>query len=62
MKSKVILISIDGMRPDGFLQCNHPFVHEMMQRASYTLSGSSMQPSVTLPCHMSYGTPIKRSV
>lgn len=26
MKEKVILISIDGMRPDGFLQCGHPFV------------------------------------
>lgn len=53
MDNKVILISIDGMRPDGLLQCNNPFVHEMMKRASYTLEGSSMKPSVTLPCHMS---------
>ena len=50
---KVILISIDGMRPDGFLQCGHPFVHEMMQRGAYTLEGKSVFPSVTLPCHMS---------
>lgn len=53
MKQKVILISIDGMRPDGFLNCNNPFIHEMMKRGSYTLEGSSMIPSVTLPCHMS---------
>ncbi len=53
MKNKVILISIDGMRPDGLLQCGNPFVKEMMQRGTYTLEGSSVNPSVTLPCHMS---------
>lgn len=50
---KVILISIDGMRPDGLLACGNPFVEEMKKRGSYTLTGSSMNPSVTLPCHMS---------
>lgn len=53
MNRKVILISIDGMRPDGLLQCNNPFVTDMMSRASYTLDASSVVPSVTLPCHMS---------
>ena len=53
MKRKVVLISIDGMRPDGFLNCNHPFIHELMERGSYTLVGSSVNPPVTLPCHMS---------
>ena len=53
MNKKVILISIDGMRPDGLLQCNNPFVAEMMNKASYTLNASSVVPSVTLPCHMS---------
>lgn len=53
MKQKVILISIDGMRPDGFLACNHPFIHEMMKLGAYTLSGRTVFPSVTLPCHMS---------
>lgn len=53
MKQKVILVSIDGMRPDGLLKCGNPFVQEMMERGSYTLEGSSMIPSVTLPCHMS---------
>ena len=50
---KVILISIDGMRPDGFLQCGNPFAEEIMKRAYYTLNGRTVWPSVTLPCHMS---------
>jgi len=50
---KVILISIDGMRPDGFLACGHPFAQKMMRLGSYTLAGRTVFPSVTLPCHMS---------
>lgn len=50
---KVILISIDGMRPDGFLSCGNPFIEEMMRLSSYTLEGKTVFPSVTLPCHMS---------
>jgi len=53
MKQKVILISIDGVRPDGALQCGNPFVAELMQKASYTLNARTIFPSVTLPCHMS---------
>lgn len=49
---KVILISIDGMRPDGFLQCGTPFTQEMMRQGAYTLEGRTIFPSVTLPCHM----------
>ena len=53
MNRKVILISIDGMRPDGLLQCGNPFVETLMKKSAHTLEGSSMIPSVTLPCHMS---------
>ena len=53
MENKVILISIDGMRPDGFMQCGNPFIHDMMKLGSYTLSACTVFPSVTLPCHMS---------
>ncbi len=52
-KNKVILISVDGMRPDGFLACGNPFAEEMMQRAFYTLDGQTVMPSMTLPCHVS---------
>lgn len=50
---KVILISIDGMRPDGLLQCGNPYVDELKKMASYTLNAKTVFPSVTLPCHMS---------
>ena len=53
MQNKVVLISIDGMRPDGVLQCNNPYVQELMTKASYTLDAATIFPSVTLPCHMS---------
>ena len=53
MKNKVILISIDGMRPDGVMQCGNPYVEELMKNASYTLDAKTVFPSATLPCHMS---------
>ena len=53
MKNKVILISIDGMRPDGLKQCGNPYVSELEKMCTYTYDGRSMDPSVTLPCHFS---------
>ena len=62
MDNKVILISIDGMRPDGFLQCGHPFAQQMLKEWSYTLTARSVSPSITLPCHTSifYSVPPTR--
>lgn len=51
--SKVILISIDGMRPDGAMSCGNPFVSEMMKLGTYCLKETTVMPSSTLPCHMS---------
>lgn len=53
MKNKVILISIDGMRPDGLKQCGNPYVKELETRCAYTYEARSMTPSVTFPCHFS---------
>ncbi len=53
MCNKVILISIDGMRPDGLKQCGNPYVDELEKIASYTFDAKTVFPSVTLPCHMS---------
>ena len=53
MENKVILISIDGMRPDGVESCGNPFVEELKKIGSYTLNAKTVLPSVTLPCHMS---------
>ena len=50
---KVILILVDGMRPDGFEQCGNPFVEELKKNSAYTLNAKTVFPSVTLPCHFS---------
>ncbi len=48
---KVILILVDGMRPDAL--SNIPEVEKMKACSSYTLNAATVFPSVTLPCHMS---------
>ena len=53
MDKKVILISIDGMRPDGLKACGNPYVDELEKICSYTYNAKSMNPSVTFPCHFS---------
>ncbi len=51
---KVLLVSIDGLRPDAVMQCKHPFLHEFMTRScTYSFHGRSVIPPITLPCHMS---------
>lgn len=53
MENKVILISIDGMRPDGMQICGNPYVKELEKLCAYTYTAQSMNPSVTFPCHFS---------
>ena len=53
MNKKVILISVDGMRPDGLQMCGNSYVQELEKICSYTYNASSMIPSVTFPCHFS---------
>jgi len=53
MKNKVILISIDGMRPDGVKKCGNEFVETLTKIGSYTFNAQTVLPTVTLPCHMS---------
>lgn len=50
---KVILILIDGMRPDGLLACGNNYVDSLKKESSYTLDAKSVFPPVTLPCHVS---------
>jgi len=51
--NKVILISIDGMRPDGLRACGSPALAELEKKCAYTYTGRTVMPSVTLPCHFS---------
>ena len=59
---KVILVTIDGLRPDAFLTCGHPMVDYVRKNASYTVKGSSVLPPMTLPAHLSifYSVPPQR--
>lgn len=50
---KVILILVDGMRPDSLALCGNKYVDELLENSAYTLSAKTVMPSVTLPCHMS---------
>ena len=51
--SKVLLVLVDGMRPDALGPAGHPLFGQLKSEASYTLNAQTVFPSVTLPCHMS---------
>ena len=53
MNKKVILISIDGMRPDGLKECGSEAVEYFKSISTYSLNAKTVMPSITLPCHMS---------
>lgn len=48
---KVLLILVDGMRPDALEDI--PQAQAMLKTSSYSLTAQTVFPSVTLPCHMS---------
>lgn len=53
MEEKVLLILVDGMRPDAVLQCKNTFLARLTQTSTYTMNARTVMPSVTLPCHSS---------
>ena len=53
MSEKVVLVLVDGLRPDGLLKCGNPFVQTLISKSSHALDAATVFPSVTLPCHMS---------
>jgi predicted AlkP superfamily pyrophosphatase or phosphodiesterase len=48
-----ILLSIDGMRPDGLLQADTPEIDRLAAEGALCLTARAVMPSVTLPCHTS---------
>lgn len=48
---RVLLILVDGMRPDALEQI--PQAQRMIEKSAYTMRARTVMPSVTLPCHMS---------
>ena len=51
--NKVLLILVDGMRPDALESCGHPFAEYATSHSAYFGKAQTVMPSVTLPCHMS---------
>jgi predicted AlkP superfamily pyrophosphatase or phosphodiesterase len=49
----VVLISVDGLRPDVALRANMPTLREMMRTGSYTFWARTTEVSITLPSHTS---------
>ncbi|MGI5892970.1 MAG: alkaline phosphatase family protein [Candidatus Merdivicinus sp.] len=53
MSQKVLLILVDGMRPDAIDLCGHSFLKDLRKESSYSMHATTTMPSVTLPCHAS---------
>ncbi len=51
--STVVLVLIDGLRPDALTVTPTPAIHSLMARGASTLQAQTVMPSITLPCHMS---------
>ena len=49
MDNKVILISIDGMRPDAFTGCGNPFYKELLENSTYYEKSSFVECLIKIP-------------
>jgi predicted AlkP superfamily pyrophosphatase or phosphodiesterase len=48
----VILVIVDGLRPDAIHRVHSPHFDELMRNGAISLTARSVNPSVTLPAHM----------
>ena len=53
MAEKVLLILVDGMRPDSIPVCGDAGLEAFYRGGTYSMEASTVFPPVTLPCHMS---------
>lgn len=47
------LVMVDGLRPDALAAASLPHIERLRARSAYSLGACSVEPSLTLPCHMS---------
>jgi hypothetical protein len=50
---QVLIISIDGLRPDLLLRARTPRIRSLMQRGAYSMWARTTEMSITLPSHTS---------
>ena len=53
MNRKVLLILVDGMRPDAIPACGSEYADRLLAMSACAMDARTVFPSVTLPCHMS---------
>ena len=53
LAKQVILLVVDGLRPDALLQAHTPEVDGLVAQGAYTWQAQTVKPSVSLPCHCS---------
>src|SRR5215471_16272928 len=56
---RVLLVSIDGLRPDLMLRAETPTLHELMRQGSYSMWARTTALAVTLPSHTSMLTGVR---
>jgi arylsulfatase A-like enzyme len=62
---RVLIVSVDGLRPDLALRADTPAIHGLLKEASFTFWARTTAESVTLPSHTSMLTgvvPIRHEV
>src|SRR3984957_17743813 len=62
---KVLIVSIDGLRPDLALRADTPTIHQLIKDGSFSFWARTTAESVTLPSHTSMLTgaqPIKHGI
>ena len=52
-RAMVLLVMIDGLRPDAITPERCPALTALKARGAYSLRAQSVMPCITLPCHMS---------
>lgn len=52
-EARVILVSIDGLRPDAITRSDAPAIGALMREGAYSLNARTTTPSKTLPAHAS---------
>ncbi len=50
---RVVIVSIDGLRPDAVQQLNPPNLRALQEKGAYTWQAQTITPSNTLPSHVS---------
>src|SRR5262245_18128368 len=58
-RRRVLIISVDGLRPDVMLRAKAPNLHGLMERGAFTCWAQTTAVAVTLPSHCSMLTGVR---